>query len=89
MQDIGERGDGIMKKKTFNQDMPIGKLVRVKDFLPPPDKLAVAEETTKVTISLRKSSIKFFKRQAERYHTKYQRMIRDLLDRYAMQYAKG
>ncbi len=89
MQDAGERGEIIMKKKTFNQDMPIGKLTKIKDFLPPPAKLAIPEETTKITISLRKSSIEFFKSQAERYRTKYQRMIRELIDRYATQYSKG
>lgn len=89
MPDIGERGKGIMKKKTISFDMPIGKLVRIGDFLPPPAELATSEEITKITISLKKSSIDFFKHQAERYHTKYQRMIRELLDRYAMQYSKG
>lgn len=76
-----------MRKKTVNSEMPIGKLKRVGDFLPPPNQLAVPEETKKVTISLNKSSIDFFKHQAERYHTKYQRMIRRLLDSYAMQYS--
>jgi len=78
-----------MKKKTVNWDMPIGKLSRVKDFLPPPAELAVPGETTKITIALNKSSVEFFRRQAIRHHTKYQRMIRELLDRYAMQYARN
>ena len=75
-----------MKKKPRNQDMPVGKLTRVKDFLPPPAELAKAEETQKITIALKKSSIEFFKREANRHHKKYQRMIRDLVDRYATQY---
>jgi predicted DNA binding CopG/RHH family protein len=78
-----------MKKKTINSDMPIGKLVRIKDALPSPAQLAVHEETQKITLSLKKSSIKFFKAQASRYHTKYQRMIRQLIDSYATQYAGG
>ena len=78
-----------MKRGMNNSDMPIGKLVRIKDFLPLPADLAIPEETAKITISLKKSSINFFKRQAERYHTKYQRMIRELLDRYATQYSSG
>lgn len=77
-----------MKKIMTDQDMPQGKLKRVKDFLPPPALLATPEETRKITISLRKSSIEFFKHQAMRYHTKYQRMIRELLDTYAIQYSK-
>jgi len=73
-------------KKTTKSDFPIGNLTKVKDFLPPPAKLAVPEETEKITISLKKSSVDFFRRQAQRYHTKYQRMIRELVDRYALQY---
>lgn len=76
-----------MKNKIHNADMPIGKLTRIRDFLPPPAELATTEETTKITISLKKSSIEFFKRQAQHNHTKYQRMIRDLVDRYATQYS--
>lgn len=66
--------------------MPIGKLTRVKDFLPPPSELALTEENVKITISLKKSSVEFFRREAQKHHTKYQRMIRELLDRYASQY---
>jgi len=77
-----------MKRTLISRDMPQGKLKRVKDFLPSPDQLAAPEETAKITISLKKSSIEFFKHQAVRNHTKYQRMIRELLDTYAMQYSK-
>lgn len=55
-------------------------------FLPPPGELVVAEEAVKVTIALKKSSIEFFKKEAEKYHTKYQKMIRELLDKYASRY---
>ncbi len=75
-----------MKKKAISRDMPIGKLTRVKDFLPPPGALVVSDETVKVTISLKKKSVEFFKHEAEKNHTKYQKMIRELLDRYATQY---
>ena len=75
-----------MTKKTINRDMPIGKLTRVKDFLPPPSALALPEDNVKVTISLKKASVEFFKQEAGKYHTKYQKMIRELLDRYATQY---
>ena len=73
--------------KMNNSDFPIGKLTRVKDFLPPPAALATPEATEKITIALSKSSIDFFKLQAARYHTKYQRMIRELVDRYVTQYS--
>ena len=78
-----------MKRRTMDQDKPIGKLTRVKDFLPPPSELVLPEETIKVTIALKKSSVDFFKKAAERNHTKYQRMIRELVDRYATQYTSS
>ena len=62
--------------------MPAGKLARVKDFLPPPEELVLPEPTVKVTISLSHMSVEFFKRQARKYHTKYQKMIREVLDQY-------
>ncbi|MFA4993039.1 MAG: CopG family transcriptional regulator [Candidatus Omnitrophota bacterium] len=76
-----------MKRKTKDLNMPIGKLTRVKDFLPAPEELAAAEKTVKVTIALNKKSVEFFKHKAGQYHTKYQKMIRELLDKYAMQYS--
>ena len=76
-----------MKKKMIEQNMPIGKLTRIKDVLPPPEELLMPQDTVKVTLSLSKSSISFFKQQAERCHTKYQRMIRQLVDMYATKYS--
>ena len=75
-----------MRKRTTDTNKPIGKMTRIKDFLPPPSELVLPEETVKVTISLKKSSINFFKKEAVRNHTKYQRMIRELVDQYAIQY---
>jgi predicted DNA binding CopG/RHH family protein len=76
-----------MKRKTEDLNMPIGKLTRVKDFLPAPEELVTTEKTVKVTIALNKKSVEFFKHKAGQYHTKYQKMIRELLDKYAMQYS--
>jgi hypothetical protein len=36
----------------------------------------------KVTLALRKKSVAFFKLEAEKYQTQYQRMIRRLIDAY-------
>ncbi len=74
-----------MKKIKYG-DMPIGKVKVVKDFLPPPEELVMPEETVKVTLSLTKSSLDFFKRKAQKQGTKYQRMIRELVDRYTKLY---
>ena len=76
----------MIKKRTADSDMPVGKLKQVDDFLPPPDKLVIPEDTVKVTLSLTKSSLDFFKREAQKHKTKYQRMIRELVDKYAKQY---
>ncbi|MFA6357050.1 MAG: CopG family transcriptional regulator [Candidatus Omnitrophota bacterium] len=77
-----------MKKKIRDSEMPIGGLARIKDFLPSPEELVNTEKTVKVTISLKKKSVDFFKHKAGQYHTKYQKMIRELLDKYAMQYSQ-
>jgi len=77
-----------MNKRTAEADLPIGKLTRIKDVLPPPEKLVVPEDTIKVTLLLSKSSIRFFKQKAAQHRTKYQRMLRELVDRYAEQFSK-
>ena len=61
----------------------MGDMRVVADFLPSPEELAFREESVKVTISLSKRSIDFFKCEASKHHTQYQRMIRQLLDSYA------
>ncbi|HSW87356.1 MAG TPA: hypothetical protein VLG49_07670 [Rhabdochlamydiaceae bacterium] len=76
----------MKKRKVKYTDGPIGKIKIVDDFLPRPKDLVLKEETTKVTISLTKSSIDFFKSEAEKYHTNYQTMIRALIDQYASHY---
>ena len=75
-----------MKKPRVDRDMPIGRVKIIKDFLPAPDELAVKDDTIKVTISLKRSSVDFFKRHAAKSHTQYQKMIRELLDHYVAQY---
>lgn len=67
----------------------MGDLRVVKDLLPPPDKLILKEDNVKVTISLKKSSINFFKEQAKLQKTSYQKMIREVIDRYASHYQKN
>ncbi len=60
----------------------LGKVQVVTDFLPSPAELAFREEGVKVTLALSRKSIEFFKSEAEKNHTQYQRMIRRLLDAY-------
>ena len=78
-----------MKSKIKYTDEPMGELRVVRDFLPPPDQLALKEENVKITISLRKSSVEFFKKEAQKHHTSYQKMIRRIIDWYASQYQKS
>ncbi len=71
-----------MNAKRKYSEGPIDEIEVVEDFLPSPDELAFKEDTVKVTISLSKSSVDFFKAKAEEHHTAYQKMIRKLLDSY-------
>ena len=72
-----------MSVKIRYTDEPLGRLKIVRDFLPPPEGLVFRDEGVKVTISLSKRSVEFFKSEARRHNTQYQRMIRRLLDAYA------
>ena len=71
-----------MKKKIKYTNEPMGKVRVVAVFLPSPEELVLKDETVKVTISLSKASVDFFKEEAKKHHTQYQKMIRRLLDEY-------
>ncbi|HEX7046113.1 MAG TPA: CopG family transcriptional regulator [Gammaproteobacteria bacterium] len=77
-----------MSRKTHYTDEPMNAGKRVKDFLPPPDELVFKEDSVKVTITLSKSSVEFFKREASKHKTPYQKMIRNLLDAYTEAHRK-
>ena len=72
-----------MTTKIKYTNEPIGKVKVISDFLPSPEELALKGETVKVTIALSKTSIDFFKNEAKKYNTQYQKMIRRLLDEYS------
>jgi predicted DNA binding CopG/RHH family protein len=75
-----------MKRKTKYTDEAMADLRIIEDFLPPPSRLLLKEDNVKVTISLSRASVRFFKKQAKANGTSYQRMIRRLIDLYASQY---
>ena len=77
-----------MKTKIKFSEEPMGDLRVVTDFLPPPDQLVLKEDNVKVTISLKKSSVSFFKKEAKKHSTSYQKMIRQVVDWYASHYEK-
>ena len=78
-----------MSKRISYTPGPIGKIEVVRDFLPPPEELVSNEEGVKVTIALSKRSVDFFKREARKHNTQYQRMIRRLLDVYTAQHERA
>ena len=71
-----------MKKKIKYTNEPLGDVKVIDDFLPSPDELAFHEEQVKVTIGLSKTAVDFFKKEAKKHRTQYQKMIRHLLDIY-------
>jgi predicted DNA binding CopG/RHH family protein len=81
--DIGGKAGEYMKGKIKYTNEPIGKVKVISDFLPSPEELILKDETVKVTIALSKTSIDFFKNEAKKHNTRYQKMIRRLLDEYA------
>jgi predicted DNA binding CopG/RHH family protein len=79
---IGGKEKRYMKGKIEYTDEPMGKVKVISDFLPTPEELALKDETVKITIALSKASVDFFKNEAKKYNTQYQKMIRRLLDEY-------
>ena len=68
---------------------PFGRVEVIEDFLPPPEQLVLRDDGVKITISLSKRSVDFFKRHAARSKVPYQKMIRSLLDTYAKRHGSG
>jgi hypothetical protein len=78
-----------MSAKIKYTNESIGKPKVIPDFLPPPEDLVFRDEGVKVTLALSRRSVEFFKREAEKHNTQYQRMIRRLLDAYAEHHAQA
>src|SRR5258706_15339008 len=81
-----------MKKRTQYEDAPLdiaqalSAARTIGDFLPAPDQLVFKEEAVKVTLSLGKESVNFFKKKAKENHVPYQNMIKRVVDLYARHY---
>jgi predicted DNA binding CopG/RHH family protein len=94
-QDFGEKERLNMKNKTKYTKAPpgIAKAISeskvIKDFLPAPDRLIFKEESIKVTLSLGKDSVQFFKKKAKESHVPYQNMIKRVVDMYAKHYMES
>lgn len=79
----GARARGFMRKPKGYTEERIGPVAIIRDFLPPPDQLILRDDGVKVTISLSRRSVDFFKAHARKSGVPYQRMIRRVLDEYA------
>lgn len=73
-----------MSAKIKYTDQDLGPVKVVPDFLPAPEELVFKKDTVKVTIVLSKESVEFFKHEAKKHRTQYQKMIRRLLDAYTL-----
>ncbi len=71
------------KLQKCRSDESIGKVKVISDSLPSPEELDLINKTVKVTIALSKTSVDFLKKEAKKYNTQYQKMIRRILDKYA------
>ncbi len=73
-----------MKEKNYiDQDMPIGNLTIVHDFLPPPDKLVLKIPREKITMEIHEPVLNFYKAEAEKLGIPYSQLIRAVLNAYA------
>ena len=67
----------------------IGEVRFVEDVLPPPERLVLRDEGVKVTLTLSRRKIAFFKAEARRSDVPYQGMIRALLAAHAERHERG
>jgi predicted DNA binding CopG/RHH family protein len=72
----------MKKSKIEYTKGEMGNVRIVKDFLPLPSQLVLRDDNVKVTLSLSRRSINFFKREAKKQRVPYQKMIRALVDGY-------
>ncbi len=70
-------------KYTDDKGEISGSLRRIADFLPSPAELAGDVPKARITLDVDRTALEFFKREAKKQKTSYQRMIRNLLTHYA------
>ena len=66
------------------QNIPVEEVNRMVRRMAYPGSLDFAEKKKLVTLYLNPSTIRFFKKQAEKNHTKYQRLMRAVLGQYSI-----
>lgn len=74
------------QKKDKNSFGPKGKFIIVQDFLPSAKELAEMEKKERITINLNENTLNIFKKYASKYDVPYQVMIRNALDKIALNF---
>jgi predicted DNA binding CopG/RHH family protein len=87
--DSGKENESMSSRTIRYSAGEIGRVRVIDDFLPAPADLVPREENVKVTLSLSRRSLDFFKREAKKRRVPYQRMIRALVDTYAERQVGG
>ena len=77
------------RKEKSEEDFPSEKASVIPDFLPPPSELAKWKTKVVITMALDAETLEFFKKEAKKRGGKYQKMIREVLKRYADHYNKA
>ncbi|MBI3577510.1 CopG family transcriptional regulator [Candidatus Gottesmanbacteria bacterium] len=75
-----------MKNKINHRNEPFEAGV-INDFFPKPEQLVLNEKKQRVTLTLTKKSLDFFKNVAKKHNASYQPMIRRLIDYYVVNQA--
>ena len=92
MRDIGGKVRRDMSKVSYT-DAPkdinaaLDHAVIVEDFLPSPEEFIRRSKKEKITISIDKHSLDFYKAYAKKHDAKYQTMINEVLGSYADKYS--
>lgn len=77
----------MKKNNTKLDNKVISKASNFKSLMPSLDQLAQKEDSIKVTLSLTKASVEYFKQEARKREVCYQVMIRNLIDEYVKYYS--
>jgi predicted DNA binding CopG/RHH family protein len=83
-----DRKTEIKKQAIEYTKGEISKVKITKNVLPHPFELMLKDDNVKVTLSLSRRSIDFFKREAKKQSVPYQKLIRALVDGYAERVGK-
>ena len=79
-------------KDGYEEDfdgVDIKDLVPVKDPFPPPEEIAKMLRNAKVTILIDQPIVEFFKAEAAKNNTSYQKMIREVLRSYMLRHRRA